>query len=145
MQGHNAYKSLTRIRGPQPNGKSFSRKEQIRKHLPNSCMLHGKMQTLQQWAKNLCLYIANKDQCHCVTVKEGVQSVRVVEDLLLFLHAQHAAREHKAVIIKSSDTDVAVIAVSVQTDLPCSLYVFTGTGNRTRIIDITKVSSANKI
>ena len=92
--------------------------------------------------KNLCLYIAHTNQCHCVTVKEGVQSVRVVEDLLLFLHAQHAAREHKAVIIKSSDTDVAVIAVSVQTDLPCSLYVFTGTGNRTRIIDITKVSSA---
>src|SRR4029434_1606873 len=104
MQGHNAYKSLTRIRGPQPNGKSFSLKEQIRKHLPNSCMLHGKMQTLQQWAKNLCLYIANKDQCHCVTVKEGVQSVRVVEDMQcdheecdtrVFLHAQHAARSIK--------------------------------------------------
>ena len=90
--------------------------------------------------KNLCLYIAHTNQCHCVTVKEGVQSVRVVEDLLLFLHAQHAAREHKAVIIKSSDTDVAVIAVRLQTDLPCSLYVFTGIGNRTRIIDITKVS-----
>src|SRR4029434_7842580 len=40
-----------RIRGPQPNGKSFSQKEQIRKHLPNSCMLYGKMQTLQQWAQ----------------------------------------------------------------------------------------------
>ena len=98
--------------------------------------------------------LAHTNQCHCVTVKEGVQSVCVVEDLQcdheecdtrVFLHAQHAAREHKAVIIKSSDTDVAVIAVSVQTDLPCSLYVFTGTGNRTRIIDITKVSSANKI
>ena len=95
--------------------------------------------------------LAHTNQCHCVTVKEGVQSVCVVEDLQcdheecdtrVFLHAQHAAREHKAVIIKSSDTDVAVIAVSVQTDLPCSLYVFTGTGNRTRIIDITKVSSA---
>ena len=57
--------------------------------------------------------LAHTNQCHCVTVKESVQSVRVVEDLLLFLHAQHAAREHKAVIIKSSDTDVAVIAVSV--------------------------------
>ena len=43
MQGHNACKALARIRGPQPNGKSFSQKEQIRKHLPNSCMLHGKM------------------------------------------------------------------------------------------------------
>lgn len=97
--------------------------------MPNICMLHGKMQTLQQWAKT---------------------SVNVVEDLhdheesdtRVFLHAQHATREHKAVIIKSSDTDLAVIAVSLQTDLPCSLYVFTGTGNRTRIIDITKVSSA---
>ena len=42
----------------------------------------------------------------------------------------------------SFDTDVAVIAISLQTDFLCSLYVFTGTGNRTRIIDITKVSSA---
>src|SRR4029434_8153380 len=32
-------------------------------------------------SKNLCLYIAHTNQCHCVTVKEGVQSVRVVEDL----------------------------------------------------------------
>src|SRR4029434_5855710 len=62
--------------------------------------------------RNLCLYIAHTNQCHCMTVKEGVQSVCVVEDLQcdheecdtrVFLHAQHAAREHKAVIIKSSD------------------------------------------
>ncbi|KAK1885936.1 G polyprotein [Dissostichus eleginoides] len=101
--------------------------------------------------KNLSLYIAHQNQCHCVTVMEGVQSVDVVEDLQcdheefdtrVFLHAQHAAQEHKAVIIKSSDTDVAVIAVSLQADFPCSLYVFAGTGNRTRIIDIAMVSSA---
>ncbi len=101
--------------------------------------------------KNLSLYITHRDQRHCVTVMEGVQSVHAVEDLQcdhekcdtrVFLHAQHAAREHTTVIIKSPDTDVAVIAVSLQTNLPCSLYVFTGTGNRTRIIDITKVSSA---
>lgn len=56
----------------------------------------------------------------------------------MFLHAQ----EYQTVVIKSPDTDVAVIAVSLQTDLPCRLYFFTGVGNRTRIIDLAKVSSA---
>ena len=40
------------------------------------------------------------------------------------------------------DTDVAVIALSLQRDLPCSLFFFTGVGNRTRIIDLVKVSTA---
>lgn len=60
----------------------------------------------------------------------------------MFLHAQHAAQEYQTVVIKSPDTDVAVIAVSLQTDSPCRSYFFTGVGNRTKITDLAKVSSA---
>uniref|UniRef100_A0A3P8VTH4 Endoplasmic reticulum aminopeptidase 2 n=1 Tax=Cynoglossus semilaevis TaxID=244447 RepID=A0A3P8VTH4_CYNSE len=45
----------------------------------------------------------------------------IMKNTRVFLHAQHAAQEHTTVIIKSPDTDVAVIAVSL-----------------THIIDITK-------
>lgn len=101
--------------------------------------------------KDLSLYIAHGDLCHCVTVMQGLQTLSAVEDLTcdheecdtrLFLHAQHAAHEHQTVVIKSPDTDVAVIALSLQPDLPCRLYFFTGVGNKTRIIDLAKVSSA---
>ena len=90
--------------------------------------------------KNLSLYIAHGEKCHCVTVREGLQTVNAVEDLTcdheecdtrVFLHAQHAAQEHHTVVIKSPDTDVAVIALSLEKDLPCRLYFHTGVGNRT--------------
>lgn len=50
--------------------------------------------------KDLSLYIAHGDLCHCVTVMQGIQTLSAVEDLRcdheecdtrLFLHAQHAA------------------------------------------------------
>ena len=44
--------------------------------------------------------------------------------------------------IKLLSSKVAVIAVSLQRDLQCRLYFFTGVGNRTRIIDVAKVSTA---
>ncbi|XP_061915901.1 uncharacterized protein LOC133658193 [Entelurus aequoreus] len=101
--------------------------------------------------RDFSLYIAHGELCHCVTVKEGSQTVSAVHELTcdheecdtrVFLHAQHAAQEHQTVVIKSPDTDVAVIAVSLQRALQCSLYFFTGVGNRTRIIDVAKVAAA---
>ncbi|XP_048853374.1 uncharacterized protein LOC125721594 isoform X1 [Brienomyrus brachyistius] len=96
--------------------------------------------------KDLHLYITHGDLCHCMAVTEDLQTVSDVENLTcdheecdtrLFFHAKHAAQEHQTVVIKSPDTDVAVIALSLQPDLPCRLYFFTGVGNKTR-----KVSSA---
>ena len=101
--------------------------------------------------KELTVYIAHGELCHCLKVSDGSQTVIAVKDLecdheecdtRVFLHAHHAAQEHETVIIKSPDTDVAVIALSLQRDLPCSLFFFTGVGNRTRIIDLVKVSTA---
>lgn len=78
--------------------------------------------------KNLSLYIAHGEKCHCVTVRDGLQTVNAVDD--------------HTVVIKSPDTDVAVIAVSLEKDLQCRLYFHTGVANRTRIIDLAKVTSA---
>lgn len=80
--------------------------------------------------KDLSLYIAHRDLCHCVTVMQGLQTLSAVEDLTcdheecdtrLFLHAAH---EHQTVVIKSPDTDVAVIALSLLPDLPCIGCIF---------------------
>lgn len=85
--------------------------------------------------KDLSLYIAHGDLCHCVTVMQDIQTLSAVEELTcdheecdtrLFLLAQHAANEHQTVVIKSPDTDVAVIALSLQPDLPCKLYFSQG-------------------
>lgn len=101
--------------------------------------------------KDLTVYIAHGELCHCLKVTDGSQTVSAVKDLecdheecdtRVFLYGHHAAQEHETVIIKSPDTDVAVIALSLQRDFPCSLYFFTGAGNRTRIIDLAKVSTA---
>ena len=97
---------------------------------------------------DLTVYIAHEELCHCLKVTDGSQAVSTVKDLecdheecdtRVFLHAHHAAQEHETVIIKIQD--VAVIALSLQTDFPCCLYFFTGVGNRTRIIDLAKVST----
>lgn len=64
---------------------------------------------LTKEGKNISLYIAHGEQCHCVTVMEGLHTLSAVEDLTcdheecdtrVFLHAQHAAQEHKTVYIK---------------------------------------------
>lgn len=63
-------------------------------------------------------------------------------DTWVLLHAQHAAQDHHTVVIKSLNTDLAVIALSLEKDLPWRLYFHTGVANRTRITDVAKVTSA---
>lgn len=54
----------------------------------------------------------------------------------------HAAQEHETVVIKRTDTDVAVIDVSLQKALPIRMNFVTGVNKITQIIDMDKVSSA---
>ena len=51
-------------------------------------------------------------------------------DTRLLLHARHAAESNSTVIIRSPDTDVAVIALTLQDSLPGHLYFMTGKGNK---------------
>ena len=65
-------------------------------------------------------------------------------DTRLLLHARHACDElYDKVIIRSPDTDVAIIALSLMSKLPpVKLYFLTGTKDKQRMIDLHAVSSA---
>ena len=58
----------------------------------------------------------------------------------MFLHVAHASRSgHERIAIKSSDTDVEVLACFYSINMPSQLFLESGTQARARIIDVTKV------
>ena len=62
-------------------------------------------------------------------------------DTRLLLHAAHASRQGFAnVVIRSADTDVAVLALSFSADIAAHLFFRTGVKNRTRVIDMNLLS-----
>ena len=63
-------------------------------------------------------------------------------DTRLLLHAKHAAESNSSVIIRSPDTDVAIIALSLLDSLPCPVFFMTGKGRKSRMIDLLKVASS---
>ena len=63
-------------------------------------------------------------------------------DTRLFLHAQHAASSRSAVIIiRSPDTDVAVIGCSLAAQIPAQVLLHTGTKKRRRYISLSSVAA----
>ena len=63
-------------------------------------------------------------------------------DTRLFLHAQHAASSRSAVvIIRSPDTDVAVIGCSLAAQIPAQVLLHTGTKERRRYISLSSVAA----
>ena len=64
-------------------------------------------------------------------------------DTRLLLHALHAAESGStAVVISAEDTDVLILCLGFCSKILCSLYQKCGTKNRTRFLDITKMSHA---
>ena len=59
----------------------------------------------------------------------------------MLLHAKHASMSYESVIVKSPDTDVFALLVSIGNDIPCHLYFDTGTQSNRRILDIDEISS----
>ena len=90
------------------------------------------------------LYVTHGEDCDMCAVEDGTLVVGRVEELCreheesdtrMFLHAQHAMLEsYENVLIRSPDTDVALIGNSLKSQLLVNLFFFTGVGNRTRII-----------
>ena len=61
----------------------------------------------------------------------------------VLLHALHAAKAgSKAVTVTAEDTDVMVLCLGFNRDIPCSIYQKCGTKNRTRFIDFGKLASS---
>ena len=59
----------------------------------------------------------------------------------MFVHALHASQTCNHVIIKSPDTDVAILGVCLSEHFTVNLYFLTGVGNKTMILDLKKVAS----
>ena len=111
--------------------------------------------TSPRYAKKLhnCkLYLCRGNCCNVLTSTNGqtVSSMAVPElechqeeaDTRLFLHAQHAASSRSAVvIIRSPDTDVAVIGCSLAAQIPAQVLLHTGTKERRRYISLSSVAA----
>lgn len=111
----------------------------------------------QEWATNRfaekigerSLYITHGCDCTGITVaNEGVvstlmpdlQSNQEEADTRMFLHALHASSNgHSRVCIRSSDTDVEVLACYHQEVIPADIIIASGTRNRVRLVSIPRI------
>ena len=60
----------------------------------------------------------------------------------MLLHASHKCNEgFSSILIKSSDTDVKVLAVHFKESIQSRLFILSGTKNRSRCVDIGEVSN----
>ena len=79
-----------------------------------------------------CVLLHN---CYCeVVTSEEVPDLACTHeeaDTKLLLHAAHASQHHPAVVIHSSDTDVAMLCCAFQSEVAAPLYFRTGTKQRT--------------
>lgn len=95
------------------------------------------------------LFITHEDQCTKISVEEGTISAAPVPELYsnheeadtrMLLHAQHASLAgYNKVFIKSSDTDVEVIACHHQPSISAEVIIISGTKSRSRTISIPKI------
>ena len=62
-------------------------------------------------------------------------------DTQMFFHALKGAQSgHRSIVIKSSDTDVEVLALHHSAEIPARLYLCSGTSQRERFVDVCAVS-----
>ena len=96
------------------------------------------------------LFVCHENLCHLIHVVKGVVVVEEVPDLFcdheeadtrLLLHAKHASSVYSNILIQSPDTDVMLLCIAFAGELSNNLYFCTGTGNNTRIVDITSISN----
>ena len=91
------------------------------------------------------LYVTCEDKCLRMC-KSGCSDVPFLHssqeeaDTRIFLHVKHAATRYKTAIIVAEDTDVLILGLAFSGDIPCELFMKYGTQNRTRYINITKLS-----
>ena len=99
---------------------------------------------------NRTLYVTHGEVCSRYTSDDGLQiivedidvlrSTHEEADTRLLLHTSHAASDgYAAIVIRSPDTDVAILTVSLANRIPSHIYFRTGTKSRTRFIDINAV------
>ena len=98
----------------------------------NSNLINGK-----EFITTVDSYKINLNNCSII---QELQSDHQESDTSFLLHAKHATEDHDKVVIVSPDTDVFLIALSKSPLIRSHLYMLTGTGKYTRIIDIEAVA-----
>ena len=98
------------------------------------------------------LYVTHGKECHLITVSENVITSTRIDELCtkqeeaytrILLHASHAAPQgHKCIIIRSPDTDIAVLACSFSHTIEARILFCTGTKQRLRYIDVTAIGTS---
>ena len=108
----------------------------------------------RQWSikalSGVDLYIGHGDNCHLLTCSDG-QTTAVTVDLLacdhseadirLSLHSQHASKTNSHVVIKSPDSDVALIALSQVGNFQATFYFETGVKQKAKRINLSSLST----
>ena len=89
-----------------------------------------------------CVFLASCDGSSIVKMSiPELCSTHEEADTCLLLHAAHASRQGFAnVVIRSPDTDVAVLAISFSADIAADLFFCTGVKNRTHVMDSNLLS-----
>ena len=97
------------------------------------------------------VYITVKSECFKIEASEDLKTVICTEihelltdqeeaDTRMFLHAKHVSDSgHNTIVIKSSDTDVEVLAVYYQSQIHAKLVLLAGTSIQRHIISISDV------
>jgi len=89
------------------------------------------------------LYVAHGETCHKLLQNSAALEITELgsdheeADTRIFLHAKHASMTYGHIVIRSIDTDVYVLSLALASNLPCQLYLFNGTGNKSRIVNIS--------
>ncbi|KAJ8024074.1 hypothetical protein HOLleu_36701 [Holothuria leucospilota] len=60
----------------------------------------------------------------------------------MFLHASNASKDHDAIIIRSPDTDVAVLGITLNHAIPAKLYLDIGSKNQRRLLNLGEIASS---
>jgi len=99
--------------------------------------------------KDRTCYVSHGDNCTKLVSSNGTTTASDVSELWtnqeeadtrMFLHAEHASQNgHQCIAIKSSDTDVEVLACYYQAVISADIILISGTSRRSRIVSIRRV------
>jgi L-lactate utilization protein LutC len=95
----------------------------------------------------IVVYVCHDDKCHRLQPGqdnepninreiEGLSCDHEEADTRMLLHANHASQSHGSIVIKSPDTDVFIIMLSLCHIIQSELFFETGLNEKTRIIDV---------
>lgn len=104
---------------------------------------------------NLKLYATYGDKCNLlVFVRDSFPDVRVIDDLRsdheeadtrMLAHAKNAAQDYARIIIRSPDTDVAIMCIAFTNQFhPSSLYFATGVKTKRRVLSMDTMHQSLK-